>query len=74
MEVKIGVQNANRELVIDSDQSGEDVEAAVTKALAGDEGLLVLADAKGRKVLVPTDKLAYVEVGSPAAGQVGFRS
>jgi hypothetical protein len=45
-----------------------------SKALSGDEGLLVLADAKGRKVLVPTDKLAYVEVGSPAAGQVGFRS
>lgn len=74
MEVKIGVQNASRELVIDSDQSGEDVEAAVTKALAGDDGLLVLADSKGRKVLVPTDKLAYVEVGSPVAGQVGFRS
>jgi hypothetical protein len=74
MEVKIGVQNANRELVIDSDQSGEAVEAAVSKALSGDGGLLVLADSKGRKVLVPTDKLAYVEVGSPSAGQVGFRS
>ena len=74
MEVKIGVQNASRELVIDSDQSGDDVEAAVSKALAGDDGLLVLADSKGRRVLVPTDKLAYVEVGSPVAGQVGFRS
>jgi len=74
MEVKIGVQNASRELVIDSDQSGADVEAAVSKAMSGDGGLLVLADAKGRKVLIPTDKLAYVEVGSPAAGQVGFRS
>jgi uncharacterized protein DUF3107 len=25
-------------------------------------------------VLVPTAKLAYVEIGSPTAGQVGFRS
>lgn len=74
MEVKIGVQNANRELVIDSALSGEDVEAAVAKALASGEGLLVLADTKGRKILVPTDKLAYVEVGSPSTGQVGFRS
>jgi hypothetical protein len=74
VEVKIGVQNANRELVIDSDQSSEDVEAAVAKALAGDGSLLVLADAKGRKVIVPIEKLAYVEVGSPTAGQVGFRS
>ena len=74
MEVKIGVQNASRELMIDSDQSGKDVEAAVSKALSDDEGLLVLTDSKGRKVLVPTDKLAYVEIGSPATGQVGFRS
>jgi hypothetical protein len=74
MEVKIGVQNASRELVIDSEQSSDDVEATVAKALASDEGLLVLSDTKGRKVLVPTDKLAYVEVGSPVAGQVGFRS
>jgi hypothetical protein len=34
----------------------------------------VLTDTKGRKVIVPTDKLAYVEVGSPSLGQVGFRS
>jgi hypothetical protein len=74
MEVKIGVQNASRELVIDSAQSSEDVEAAVSKALSGEDGLLVLADAKGRKVIVPIDKLAYLEVGSPVAGQVGFRS
>ncbi len=74
MEVKIGVQNASRELVIDSDQSSADVEATVAKVLTGDEGVLVLTDTKGRKVIVPTDKLAYVEVGSPTAGQVGFRT
>ena len=74
MEVKIGVQHANRELVIDSGQSSDEVESIVAQVLAGDERLLVLADSKGRKVIVPTDKLAYVEVGSPAAGQVGFRS
>ena len=74
MEVKIGVQHANRELVIDSGQSSDEVESIVAKVLAGDERLLVLSDAKGRKVIVPTDKLAYVEVGSPSVGQVGFRS
>ena len=74
MEVKIGVQNASRELVIDTNQSGEDVEATVSKALSDGAGLLVLTDARGRKLIVPTDKLAYVEVGSPVAGQVGFRS
>ena len=74
MEVKIGVQHASRELVIDSELSSEDVEGAVSKALSSDDRMLVLADSKGRKVLVPTDKLAYVEVGSPTLGQVGFRS
>ena len=74
MEVKIGVQNANRELVLDSTESTDAVEKAVTAALSGDEKVLVLTDSKGRKVLVPTDKLAYVEIGSPASGQVGFRS
>ena len=74
MEVKIGVQQATRELVIDSELSSEDVEAAVSKAMSSDDGVLVLADSKGRKVIVPADKLGYVEVGSPTVGQVGFRS
>jgi len=72
VEVKIGVQNASRELVIDTDMSGDDVEKAV--ASATESGLFTLTDAKGRRVIVPADKLAYVEIGSPTVGQVGFRS
>jgi hypothetical protein len=72
MEVKIGVQNANRELVLDVDQSGDDVEKALGQAL--ENGVFSLTDTKGRRVLVPADKLAYVEIGSPSVGQVGFRS
>jgi hypothetical protein len=72
MEVKIGVQNANRELVIDSDQEGDDVEKLIREGL--EQGVLTLTDSKGRRVVVPADKLAYVEIGSPTVGQVGFRS
>ncbi len=72
MEVKIGVQNSSRELIIDTNQTSDDVEKAV--ALAVEEGLLSLTDTKGRRVIVPADKLAYVEIGSPSIGQVGFRS
>ena len=72
MEVKIGVQNANRELVIDTDQEGDDIEKAVSHAL--EQGVFSLTDTKGRRVVVPADKLAYVEIGSPSIGQVGFRS
>jgi hypothetical protein len=74
MEVKIGVQNVNREPVLDSDESGEDIQAAVAQALSGEANVVVLTDTKGRKVIIPTDKLAYVELGSPTVGQVGFRS
>jgi hypothetical protein len=74
MEVKIGVQNVNRELVLDTDQSSEDIEATIANALTNDSRVVSLTDTKGRKVIVPTDKLAYVELGSPTIGQVGFRS
>ncbi|QNN51762.1 DUF3107 domain-containing protein [Nocardioides mesophilus] len=72
MEVKIGIQNASRELVLDMDQPGDEVEKAVGAAI--DKGMLSLTDSKGRRVIVPADKLAYVEIGSPSIGQVGFRS
>jgi hypothetical protein len=74
VEVKIGVQNTNRELVLDSAESPDDVEKSVSAALSGDQQLLVLSDSKGRKVLVPADKLAYVEIGTSHVGQVGYRS
>jgi hypothetical protein len=74
VEVKIGVQNASRELVLDSPESAEDVAKAVSTALSEQDGLLTLTDSRGRTVLVPTAKLAYVEIGSPTVGQVGFRS
>lgn len=73
MEVKIGVQNAARELHIDTDESAESIEKQVADALAAG-GVLTLADVKGRKVVVPTEKLAYVEIGHGTLGQVGFRS
>jgi hypothetical protein len=74
MEVKIGVQNANRELVLDSSESADEVAKAVEAALSGSEGLLTLSDARGRRVLVPVEKLAYVEIGTSTSGTVGFRS
>ncbi|OEJ94526.1 DUF3107 domain-containing protein [Streptomyces thermolilacinus] len=72
MEVKIGVQHAPREIVLESGQSAEDVERAVAEALSGKAQLLSLEDDKGRKVLVPADRLAYVEIGEPSVRRVGF--
>jgi hypothetical protein len=72
VEVKIGVQHAPREIVLESGQSAEEVERAVSEALAGKSQLLSLVDEHGRKVLVPADRLAYVELGEPAPRKVGF--
>ena len=72
MEVKIGVQFASRELVLESAQTPAEVEAAVTEALSGRNGTLNLVDDKGRVVIVPVDKLAYVEIAETAARVVGF--
>jgi Protein of unknown function (DUF3107) len=74
VEVKIGVQFANRELVIDTNLSSDEIEKTVAEALKTEQGVLSLTDSKGRRVIVPADRLAYVELGTPAAGQVGFRS
>ncbi|RFU88424.1 DUF3107 domain-containing protein [Streptomyces triticagri] len=72
VEVKIGVQYAPREIVLESEQTAEEVEKAVAEALSGKSQLLSLVDDHGRKVLVPADRLAYVEIGEQSARKVGF--
>ncbi|MFE4368840.1 DUF3107 domain-containing protein [Streptomyces scopuliridis] len=72
MEVKIGVQHTPREIVLESGQTAQEVERAVADALAGKARLLSLTDDKGRKVLVPAERIAYVEIGEPATRRVGF--
>ncbi len=73
MEIKIGVQHAPRELVIETDDSPETVEKSLADALSGG-GVFAVTDTKGRRVVVPADKVAYLELGGGVAGQVGFRS
>ncbi|CAA9340814.1 MAG: putative ATP-binding protein [uncultured Frankineae bacterium] len=72
VEVKIGVQFAPRELSLESSQSPEEVAQAVSEALRADLGVLTLVDEKGRRVLVPADKLAYVEIAETEQRRVGF--
>lgn len=66
------MQFAARELVLESTQSAQDVERTVAEALSS--GLLTLVDEKGRRVIVPADKLAYVEIAESEGRRVGFGS
>ena len=74
MEVRIGVQHAARELVLDSAEPAEAVLAAVTAAVDGTSAVLTLTDERGRQVIVPAAKIAYVELGEPESRKVGFGS
>jgi hypothetical protein len=71
VEVKIGIQSVPRELIVETSASVEDIERALSAAVA-DSTVLVLPDEKGGKVLVPADKIAYVEIGGGEARRVGF--
>lgn len=73
MEVRIGVKHVTREVVVESAQKADEVQQIVAKALGG-EGTLELTDEKGRRIVVPVDAVAYVEIGAEEAGKVGFGS
>ncbi|WP_375481786.1 DUF3107 domain-containing protein [uncultured Jatrophihabitans sp.] len=72
MEVKIGVLHTSREVVVDSPQSTDEVQALVDAALKSIDGQLVLNDDKGRKVIVPANLVAYVDIAPSDTRRVGF--
>jgi hypothetical protein len=72
MELKIGVQHAQRELVVETDDTAEAVEKRLAEAIEAG-GAFSVTDTKGRRVIVPADKVAYIEIGSTVVGTVGFR-
>lgn len=73
MEVKIGVQQSAREISLETDRSPEDITGDVRAAIA-DGGILSLEDDKGRRVLIPADRIAYVEISPATSRRVGFGS
>lgn len=75
MEVKIGIADSNRELVFKTGMTPEDVYKRVEAALTAEaKAVLELEDEKGRRYLVSTDRVAYVEIGETARRAVVFLS
>ena len=73
MEVKIGIQSVPRELVVETDTAADEIESQLASALSGDgHSVFTLTMSKGGKIVVPADKIAYVEFGAPEARRVGF--
>ncbi|MEY3407848.1 MAG: hypothetical protein RL038_909 [Actinomycetota bacterium] len=71
MEVRIGVQNSVREIVIDTVESVDSLNHKIDQALSNG-AVLQLADEKGRVVMIPAATIAYVDIAASEARRVGF--
>ncbi|WP_375426601.1 DUF3107 domain-containing protein [uncultured Friedmanniella sp.] len=73
MEIKVGIQHVNREVVVETTETAAAVERAFAEAI-GSEGVFTVTDERGRRVLIPSSKIAYVDLGEEHARKVGFGS
>ncbi len=75
MDVRIGIIQTVKELDIDLPEgtTHADVVADVDKALAQPDGVLGFTETRGRRVAVPSAKVAYIEIGGGGEDRrVGF--
>jgi hypothetical protein len=74
VEVKIGMQSVQRELVVETDATAGEIERDLAAALAAGDGkaIFALTTQKGGRVLVPADKIAFIEFSTDQARRVGF--
>ncbi|HEV3067086.1 MAG TPA: DUF3107 domain-containing protein [Streptosporangiaceae bacterium] len=73
MEIKIGIQSIPRELEIETPSSPDEIERSLMTALSNG-GMFVIRDDKGGKVLIPADKIGYVELNGTEQRRIGFGS
>jgi hypothetical protein len=71
VEIKIGIQSIPRELVLESPSSPDEVERSLMTALSNGS-MFVIRDDKGGKVLIPADKIGYVELNGTEQRRIGF--
>jgi hypothetical protein len=75
VEVRIGVIYTAKEIEVElADETDRDeLVRAVDASIGQPHGMLWLTDRRGRKVGVPADKVAYVDIGAEAGERrVGF--
>jgi hypothetical protein len=73
VEIKVGIQHVNREIVVETNKSAADIQRAFENAIDGNgSGVFTLTDDRGRKVLIPADRIGYLDIGEENARHVGF--
>jgi Protein of unknown function (DUF3107) len=71
VEVKIGIRDVAREVVLESEQTPDQIADAVQSAITTGNQLR-LVDDKGKLVLINGSLIGYVEIGAPETRRVGF--
>lgn len=75
MDVRIGVVHTMKEIEVElpADVDADKIRATIDEALADDDKVLWLDDKSGRRIAVPSSKVAYVELGRPdTERRIGF--
>jgi hypothetical protein len=70
-QVRISIINVNSELSFECPLTPEEIKSAVSSALSSSSPL-ILSDVRGHEVIVPAEKIGYVEIGQPTERRVGF--
>ena len=70
-EVRIAISNVSSELVFECPLTAEEISSAVTVALSMGSPL-ILSDVRGREIIVPAEKIGYIEIGEQSERRVGF--
>lgn len=72
MELRIGILHSPRELTFETNQSAEEIEKSVSRALESESGVVRFTDDRERVILVNAAQIAFVEIGEEAVRRVGF--
>ncbi|GDX15565.1 MAG: hypothetical protein RLZZ302_595 [Actinomycetota bacterium] len=71
VQVRITISNVTSDLNFESALGAEQIQSAVNAALKSGDAL-VLEDIRGRVMMVPADKIGFVEIGEQTDRRVGF--
>ncbi len=78
MDIRIGITHAPREISIEIEDdalSVKQIKAAAESALSGKSATFTVTDKRGRQVVIPSAKIAFVEFGAPDGDRkLGFGS
>lgn len=71
MDIELGIQNVVKPVNFTTDQSAEEVSAAIATAME-QHRTIDLVDDRGRHIIVPASALGYAIIGSETTHPVGF--